>query len=190
MLMAETPAHPVTLRPFLMDRYEVTNAEFWRFAKITRQDLPAGDADQPVSSITWNAAAAYAKWAGKRLPSEAEWEFAARGGLDDPLYPWGDEEPAPERANFRKSGLHHPVPVGRYPANGYGLYDMAGNVWEFCQDAWAPYGSDPPPAPSDRRVIRGGSYDGDAFNLRVTARDSHSGANAVPYVGFRCARSL
>jgi formylglycine-generating enzyme required for sulfatase activity len=196
MLLAETPAHPVTVRPFLMDRYEVTNAAFQRFLQArpayrsqwSGPKLSADDADRPAAFITWDAAAAYAAWAGKRLPTEPEWEFAARGGWADAKYPWGNEEPTPERVNFRPSGLRHAVAVGSYAPNPYGLYDLAGNVWEFCQDAWAPY-SDPRATQRDRRVIRGGSYDGDAFNLRVTARDSHKSDNPVAFVGFRCARN-
>ena len=182
MLMAETPAHEVTVRPFQMDRCEVTNAEFQRFVRArpaylsqwTGRIFPKSAADWPVAFVTWDAAAAYAAWAGKRLPTEAEWEFAARGGVATATYPWGNEEPAPDLANFRGSELHHPVPVGSYRSNPYGLYDMAGNVWEFCQDIWAPYGGQSGATQQDRRVIRGGSFDGNAFNLRVTARDSHN----------------
>ena len=188
MLMAETPAHEVTVRPFLLDRCEVTNARFRRFRR--EHEFPAGAAHLPAASITWHDAAAYAAWAGKRLPTEAEWEFAARGGVPDAIYPWGRAEPAPDRVNFRKSGLHRPAPVGSYPPNPYGLYDMAGNVWEFCQDAWAPYDRPDEADPSGRRVIRGGSYDGDAFNLRITARDSHPADSRAAFVGFRCARDV
>jgi formylglycine-generating enzyme required for sulfatase activity len=187
MLRAETPAHQVTVRPFLMDRCEVTNGEFRRFQR--GRMFPRGGDNLPAVKVTWNDAAAYAAWAGKRLPTEAEWEFAARGGAADAKYPWGSEEPTSERVNFRRSGLGRAVAVGSYPANPYGLYDMAGNVWEFCQDDWAPY-EDARAVSPDRKVIRGGSYDGDAFNLRITARDSHRRDNAVVYVGFRCARSL
>jgi formylglycine-generating enzyme len=217
MLLAATPAHEVTLSAFLLDRYEVTNAQFQRFVRARpewrkearggdylrpwREDhFPEGEAAHPVVHVTWGAALAYAQWAGKRLPSEAEWEFAARGGRPNPRYPWGDETPAPGRANYGEAGIRHPVAVGSYPPNPYGLYDLAGNVWEFCADPWSePY---QPGArresrgdlrrmeavKSERRVIRGGSYDAAAFNLRVTSRDSHRAANPVPHVGFRCAR--
>jgi formylglycine-generating enzyme required for sulfatase activity len=217
MLLAETPAHEVTIAPFQMDRFAVTNAEFLRFTRSRLEwrrsrvggdylrhwqgdQFPGGFARLPVVFVSWQAAAAYADWAGKRLPTEAEWEFAARGGLTSPKYPWGNEEPTPERANYRLSALHGPVPVGSYPPNPYGLFDLAGNVWQFCLDEWLPYSAGPRRqskedlrqmrlASAERRVIRGGSFDGDAFNMRVTARDSHKADHPVGYVGFRCAKS-
>ena len=136
---------------------------------------------------------------GQRFPTEAEWEFAARGGREHARYCWGDQDPTPRFANYAGSGVHRPVRSGSYPPNPYGLFDLAGNVWEFCMDPW------PSVYPShavtqsaedvhrmrrqraDRRVIRGGSFDGGAFNMRVTARDSHRVDNPVGHVGFRCA---
>lgn len=216
MLRAETPAMDITLSPYWIDRYEITNAQFHRFTQARpewRQDRVggnylhhwsggeplAGRKDFPVIFVTWNAAMAYAKWAGKRLPTEAEWEFAAKGGRDT-RYPWGNQDPRPDLVNYRESGAHAPVRVGSYPPNPYGLCDLSGNVWEFCLDPWQPYaGGKRPQTPADvrrmqagaaeRRVIRGGSYDGGAFNLRVTARDSHPANNPVAFVGFRCACS-
>ena len=218
MLLDETPAHQVTIRPFLMDRNEVTNSDFQRFVRVRPEwgkdrvgadylrhwqgdQFPKGLANLPVVFVSWNAALAYAEWAGKRLPTEAEWEFAARGGHDNSKYPWGSEEPTPKLVNFRLSMLHGPTAVRSYAPNPYGLFDLAGNVWEFCMDAWAPYTADAHRqseeevrrmrmTTAERRVIRGGSFDGVAFNLRVSARDSHKVNNPVAHVGFRCARSL
>jgi formylglycine-generating enzyme required for sulfatase activity len=218
MLFAETPRHQVTIPPFWIDRHEVTNAQFQRFVSVSPEwkkgrvegnyllhwngdRFPEGQADLPVTFVTWNAALAYAEWSGKRLPTEAEWEFAARGGSAGATYPWGNEEPSPRLANYAAARKQAPVRVGSYPPNGFGLYDLAGNVWEFCLDEWQ--GGYPSGAvvqseadlrrmrssKAERRVIRGGSFAGGAFNLRVTARDSHRAGDPVAHVGFRCALS-
>lgn len=218
MLRTESPAHQVTIAPFQMDRCAVTNSQFQRFTESRREwrkesrtgdylrhwqendRFPERSARVPVVFVSWDAAVAYAEWMGKRLPSEAEWEFAARGGLNDPQYPWGNDEPTPMRANYGASGVRGPLPVGSYPPNPYGIYDLVGNVWQFCLDPWTAYPADPITqseddlrrmrnAGSERRSIRGGSFDGNGFNLRVTARDSHKAGNPVAHVGFRCAQS-
>ena len=147
--------------------------------------------------VSWFAAVEYAEWAGKQLPTEAEWEYAARGGLAGKKYPWGDAAPTSADANYDEN-VGHPTPVGEYPANGYGLYDMAGNVREWCFDAydadfyaesddrWNPvaYGTD------DGRVFRGGSWFGSARALRVAARDRSSAPFTIDIVGFRCVRPV
>ncbi|MDT5296344.1 MAG: hypothetical protein QOJ76_3224 [Acidobacteriota bacterium] len=221
----EVPRHAVTIDSYYIDRHEVTNAQFKRFidrnpywrpgripAKYHNGDYlkhwsgdtyPAGEAERPVVNVSWYAAAVFCRSEGKRLPTEAEWEYAARGGLDDKQFPWGDELPDKTRANFRASGLGAPAPVGSYPPNGYGLYDMAGNVWEYTADEWGPYPSEPQtnplaggnlfagdgyPAVTGRRVIRGGSWAGTPLNLRVAYRDSHPAEGARDFVGFRCAK--
>jgi formylglycine-generating enzyme required for sulfatase activity len=222
---AEIPAHPVTVAPFYMDKYEVTNEQFqaflqaqpeWSPERIPRQFhngqylrdwqgtayLP-GRAHHPVVGVSWYAAVAYAHWADKRLPTEAEWEHAARGGLAGQQFPWGDADASPDRARYGANELEGPAAVGSYPANGYGLYDMAGNVWEYCLDEWGPYPAGPQVnhvgggslsegetfrAVTTRRVIRGGSWQGSPVNLRVAYRDSHPAEGAGPHVGFRCVR--
>ncbi len=227
MLSAETPSREVTLQAFYMDRHEVTNRQFQVFVDARPQwgrtgietrlhngdylkhwngdFFPPGKADRPVVYVSWYAAMAYAAWAGKRLPTEAEWEYAARGGRRDAEYPWGNDAPSPSLANYAASGLGEPAPVGKYPANGFGLHDMAGNVWEYCLDEWrAPY--DPSSglqvprllaavlsdwrSVTTRRVIRGGSFGAAPVNLRVAFRDSHPAEGAGPHVGFRCVRSV
>jgi formylglycine-generating enzyme required for sulfatase activity len=224
----EVPRHFVSLDPFYFDRYPVTNAQFKVFVdaqpRWSPDNIPAhlhngayldhwdGDtypkqlADHPVVYVCWYAAVAYAQWSGKRLPTEAEWEFAARGGSEEAEYPWGDAPADPSRANYAASGLGTTTPVGNYPPNPFGLYDLAGNVWEYCLDEWRAeyYASSPGHNPvaggnrfyddsfyavTERRVVRGGSWGGAPVNLRVTYRDSHPPTGAGPHVGFRCARS-
>jgi len=147
------------------------------------------------------------------LPTEAEWEHAARGGISG-IFPWGDTTADPSLANFTASKLGTTTPVGKYPPNGYGLYDMAGNVWQFTADEWAPYPAKPSNEPkvkkdahageldlsyfrefkflgvTTRRVIRGGSWGGAPINLWVEYRDSHPPDGSQPFVGFRCAKSV
>jgi formylglycine-generating enzyme required for sulfatase activity len=157
----EIPKHSVTLKTFYLDRTEVTNHAFKRFVDKhagwrkdrtatalhngtylqhwTTGTFPEGQAKHPVVFVSWYAAAAFCRAAGKRLPTEAEWEFAARGGLSGREFPWGDEMPDKTRANFFGSEIGLPTAVGSYAANGYGLFDMAGNVWEFLADEWAKY---------------------------------------------------
>ena len=213
----ETPKHAVTIPSFYIDRTEVTNAQFKRFieqnpewqkdriqaeyhnGKYLQQwngtSFPAGQDDHPVVFISWYAAAAFCRAQGKRLPTEAEWEYAARGGLNRQDFPWGDELPDKSRANYGASEIKAPVKVASYLANGYGIHDMAGNVWEFLADEWQKYplkaaltaSVDTFSQVKTRRALRGGSFGGGVVNLRVTYRDSHLPENAVEHVGFRCA---
>lgn len=220
----EIPRHTVKLSAFFMDKFEVTNDAFhkfvqkspeWRSDRLplerqngiylshwTEGEPPKGKEDHPVVFVTWHSAAAFCKASGKRLPTEAEWEFAARGGSVGKQFSWGDELPDKSRANYGASGFKAPVKVGSYPPNGYGLYDIAGNVWEFLADEWSKYGDAAQTDPvaggsvadflqvSTRRSLRGGSFGGGVVNLRVTYRDSHVPTNAVEHVGFRCAKSV
>jgi formylglycine-generating enzyme required for sulfatase activity len=214
----EVPKHRVTIGSLYFDRTEVTNAHFKRFLEQntewqkdrvssslhngkylhswTGSNHPAGQENYPVVFVTWYAATAYCAAQGKRLPTEAEWEYAARGGLEGKAFPWGDEIPDKTRANFSASELNAATAVARYVANGYGLHDMAGNVWEYLSDEWRKYPTNElVPASSSsnflqiktRRVLRGGSFGGGVVNLRVTYRDSHLPENAGDHVGFRCA---
>ena len=210
LFAAELPSQQVTVRAFFVDRTEVTNAAFKAFVDAhtewARERLPAdrhngeylktwadgsypaGEADLPVTFITWQAASAYCESAGKRLPTEAEWEFAAGHGLAAE-FPWGDEAPDATKANWSGTKIGKPSQVGGFPA-AHELYDMAGNVWEFTADAWKDSYSDTAKVSPGRRVIRGGSFGGSPVNLRVRYRDSHPELGAGPHVGFRCVRSM
>ena len=166
--------------------------------------------NEPVCQVSWNDAAAYAKWSGKRLPSEAEWEFAARGGLAQKKYSWGDDvrpngKPVanwwqgtfPNR-NTNEDGFIARAPVESFPPNGYGLYEMTGNVWEWCADLYADdyYASSPVndpqgPGDGDERAIRGGSWmcaENFCTNYRVAARSHATPDSGLNNLGFRCVR--
>jgi len=161
-----------------------------------------GRGDHPVVHVSWNDAAAYAAWAGKRLPTEAEWEHAARGGLRGKRFPWGNEL-RPDCNIFRGDFPNQPTgAVGTVPArsgrpNGLGLYNTVGNAWEWCADWFSPtyYGESPdvnPSGPSTgtERVLRGGSYlchDSYCRRYRVAARMSNTPDSSAGNVGFRCA---
>ena len=180
--------------------------------------------DHPVVHVSWNDAVAYAKWASKRLPTEAEWEFAARGGLDGKPYVWGDDPPGfggKWQANIwqgsfpyqnrAEDGYERTAPVKSYPPNGYGLFDMAGNVWEWCSDFYRPdlYRSragqgvvvnpigpassfDPRHPFGSSRVQRGGSFlCSDVYCTRYLPGARGKGAcdSAASHVGFRCVLS-
>lgn len=192
MLRAESPRVHLKVEPFFIDKYEVTNDDFLSFVREHSEYTPktwSGGPDDPVTFVTWHAAKAYCTWQYKRLPTEAEWEFAARGGNTQGEYPWGTEPPSEARANYGASKIGVPLRVGQYPPNGYGLYDMAGNVWEFTSDNWRDRHDAPPvQGVGARKVIRGGSFGAAPVQLRVTFRDSHRPDDAVGHVGFRCAR--
>ena len=209
----ETPRHTVYVDAFYMDIYEVTNAQYKKFMDATGHSTPTFWSDtrynipnQPVVVVLWQDAVAYSEWAGKRLPTEAEWEKAARGGLVGKKYPWGDSEPDGTQCNFADrnidvewsgksvdDGYEYPAPVGSYRANGYGLYDMAGNVWEWCADWYDheyyvnsprrnPKGADS----ANGRVLRGGSYYDGASGLRAADRGHYDPGYADSVSGFRC----
>ena len=202
------PVHTVELDAFYMDRYEVTVGQFKKFVRESKYSYNRWNDvvvfsptdDHPMSYVNWYAATAYAKWAGKRLPTEAEWEYAARGGLRGKRYPWGDDI-THEDANYAdmdgKDEWQYCAPTGSFDPNRYGLYDVAGNVWEWCAD-W--YGEGyyissllkNPPGPSTGRirVLRGGAWYYAVDALRVTYRIGRYPMVANFGCGFRCVADM
>jgi len=226
------PIHTVTLGAFYIDPYEVTNAHFAEFLNtlsnqteggVSWLDSNASDVRieqidsiwypksgyeyHPVTEVTWYGASAYCKWRGARLPTEAEWEKAARGGLEGKYYPNGDLFNG-NQVNFCDSncenrwanpgfddGFSWTAPVGRYDPNGYGLYDVAGNVWEWVSDWYydeyysiSPSQNPSGPTEGANRVARGGSWFSSGNFLMVASRFWADPADdSVPDIGFRCA---
>jgi formylglycine-generating enzyme required for sulfatase activity/ribosomal protein L40E len=205
----EQPEHKVDLPAFYIDRSEVTNAAYLKFVEATGHkpptnwngsSIPAGHANFPVTGVTWQDATAYAQWAGKRLPTEAEWEAAARGA-DGRIYPWGNDwragaanigqksdKPSPEQY---PAGLKE---VGQFPqgASPAGAVDMIGNAWEWVADEIKVYPGNTESTLNVEpgityRVIRGGAYDGGKTN-DSSYRGYLDGSQAYPKVGFRCAK--
>ncbi len=235
LLEKETPRHTVYLNSFYIDKYEVTNAQYRRFVQETGHKEPEGwsfvlsesgdvkygfnpwqdrnfnGANQPVICVSWEDAKAYAEWAGKELPTEAEWEKAARGGREGKKYVWGAGWLPRKAGNFADvtlgkvipdwliikgydDGYAYPAPVGSFIPNGYGLFDMVGNVEEWCAD-W--YGKDyylnsprhNPTGPDTGavRVVRDGAWlNCDPYSLHIAHRHGNDPADANEGIGFRC----
>jgi len=189
----ERPVHRVWVDAFELGACQVTNAEYARFAPPPcRDDAAFNDPDQPVVAVSWLDAVSYCEWLGGgfRLPSEAEWECAARGGAEGKRYPWGDD--APDDAARTLAG---PERVARRAPNAYGLYDMCENVHEWCSDWYAPdyYAASPDrnprgPESGTRRVSRGGSWRHRIKVSRCAARSSLPPEFRYTDYGFRIAR--
>jgi iron(II)-dependent oxidoreductase len=200
VLLDDRPAHKVTLSTFQLDRHEVTNAKYQAFVEKTRHRVPYhwingrfADAagDLPVYNVSWDDANAYCQWKGERLPTEAEWEYAARGGKVELDFPWGDQ---PDSKLARFNAASGPAPVGKFPANGFGLFDMAGNVSEWTADWFdgAYYQNSPPadpkgPETGEYKVIRGGAWSDSGRRITVFFRNWVRPTQRTPNIGFRCA---
>ncbi len=207
----EGPVHPLELPAYEIAATPTTNRQYRRFCGETghaRPDDPPGwenyfeaCPDHPVINVNWKDAGAYCKWLSSltdsevRLPVEAEWEKAARGGLEAKFYPWGDEQPD-GRAHFGNRIYAWEITmdgpqsrrVGCFAPNGYGLYDMAGNVWEWCDTWYTPYGA-PQPRAAVFRVIRGGTWAVGEDSLHCSFRMSVHHSMGDFFIGFRCVRS-
>lgn len=229
----EQPGHPVYLDAFYMDIYEVTNADYKKFVDANPEwqkdtidsrfhdgnylvnwdenTFPSEKANHPVVSVSWYASAAYADWADKRLPTEAEWEKAARGGVESQKYPWGNSiDDSKVNYSLNVGFFGSTTPVGDYPPNGYGLYDMVGNVLEWCLDKYdRDFYNDPPDnnpiAGADSiedvvnnfknikssRALRGGSWvESGQPRIWITYRRGDDPARTSHLTGFRCAKSI
>ena len=206
-------------------------SSWWEWEKGASWKQPSGKnssineiMDHPVVHISWDDAVAYAQWAGKRLPTEAEWEWAARGKKTDAIYPWGNESinETPMKANFwqghfpykntKQDGYHLTAPVGSFISNEYGLFDMSGNVWEWCSDFYHinsysydkekgicinPKGPKTSYDPSEpfaiKKILRGGSFlcnDSYCSGYRVSRRMSSSKDTSLMHTGFRCVKDI
>ena len=215
----EMPGHKITLSSFAIDAHPVTNEQFVRFLEVMgaakdsnhndiirlkdsrinssagKFNIESGYLKHPVVGVTWYGAVAYAKWVGKRLPTEAEWEIAARGGIENALYPSG-EDIEKSQANFFSSDT---LAVMSYAPNGYGLYDMAGNVYEWCQD-WYGYNyyetsvqepiNPKGPRQGEYRVLRGGCWKSLKDDLRCSRRHRNNPGTVNGTYGFRCAADV
>jgi sulfatase modifying factor 1 len=203
-----SPEHKVKLDSFYIDKYEVTNKEYLKFCKATGHNLPefwntdifkSGEdyLNYPVVGVNYGDAKKYAEWAGKRLPTEAEWEIAARGGLNGKDFPNGDTL-SQERAKQESAGWKNLIePVGSYKPNGYGLYDMAGNVWEWTADRHSEtyyveskYENPKGPQTGSNQVIRGGSWHSGDMCKKVFYRKGLTSNWCDFAVGFRCVKDI
>jgi formylglycine-generating enzyme required for sulfatase activity len=214
----ERPVHTIYLDAFYMDCYPVTNADYARFLNLYGNRVERGkkwlDTDHPLSwwlckiqkkdgrfvpkpgyenHPSWYGAQAYARWVGKRLPTEAEWEKAARGGLEGQKYVYGDSL-SPDQANV--AGFHSGTPVGTYPPNGFGLYDMVASVWQWCSDWYDPeyYVRSPSknpqgPESGSLKVLRGGSwFHKGSWPVTTRYGDNPTSHDFCFVTGFRCVR--
>jgi iron(II)-dependent oxidoreductase len=209
----DQPAHLVHIDKFFIDVHEVTNQGYAKFVEATKHrvpfhwkggNVPQGQESHPAYNVSWDDADAYCKWAGKRLPTEAEWEKAARGGTEKTMYPWGDQlsagrggrgsPPAPKRAHY---GLPNgPTKVGSYEPNGFGMYDVVGNVAEWVNDWYyrtyysvTPEANPKGPETGMYKVFRGSSWaDTDERMIGLHYRNYTNAEHRTNVIGFRCAK--
>ena len=200
---AEKPEHEVPVGPFFIDKYEVTVGDYYQFIKARNRTAPRNwppewrqgqfgseDARRPVTEVTWFDARDYAESVGKRLPSEEEWEYAARG-TDKRLYAWGNDF-NPNRGNIGDGGEREIKPVGSYPADKspFEAFDMSGNVFEWVASDWSLYPGSKAQSTTPGKVVRGGSYTRDRVYAMVTSRSILRTDALRKDVGFRCVQNV
>ncbi len=204
LLTDDRPVRKIVLDAFYIDARETTNEQYAAFVKATKHRapynwqkgrFPAGKEKLPVAAIDWLDAAAYCAWSGKRLPTEAEWERAARGLAEGAKYPWGEKGPSKQDACY--DTLAGPCETGKFKPNYFGLHDAAGNVWEWTQDWYereyyksAPESNPKGPATGQYKVIRGGSWVDVAKYLTTAYRSWARPLERSPNIGVRCAQGF
>ncbi|MFO0698441.1 MAG: formylglycine-generating enzyme family protein [Nitrospira sp.] len=208
----EAPVHRVYVNAFYIDKFEVTNARFAKYVEAIQSEPPWGfsdketpvvHADRPVRWVSWMDAMGYCLWVGKRLPTEAEWEKAARG-TDERLYPWGNDPPTPVHAVYglKEGGAETVSVIGNHHMgqSPYGVQDLAGNLYEwvmdwYAEDFYSSFINSPAinprgPAEGTAKVQRGGSYINTPYRLRSSFRTKGDPTEQDPNVGFRCAQGI
>jgi len=197
---ASKPEHEVSVNHFFLDKYEVTNEAYQRFLeakpsypapeKWSNRKYPAGQGRYPITGVTWGEARDYARWAGKRLPKEEEWEYAARG-TDKRIYPWGNDYGG-AHVNTKEAGLAAAAAVDAYPEDKspFGVIGMAGNVAEWIGALYEPYPkSEALPMPNNF-IIRGGNFRSDSGKCAITSRFVAKPEEKADSLGFRCAMDV
>jgi formylglycine-generating enzyme len=200
------PEHKVNIDSFYMDKYEVTNKQYYEFCIKTNHPLPEfwginqfksslDYPDYPVVGVSYFDAEKFAQWVGKRLPTEAEWEYAARGGLTNKNFPWGDQADS-VKVNYGKK-YKNILKCGTFNPNAYGLYDISGNVWEWTSDnygddyyKYSPAKNPKGPATGRFKVIRGGSWHSGGMCIQTYYRNGLSPSWVDFAVGFRCVQDV
>ncbi|MCC5946042.1 MAG: SUMF1/EgtB/PvdO family nonheme iron enzyme [Bernardetiaceae bacterium] len=191
----EMPVHEVEVSSFYIDKYEVTVGEYKQYCESVGKEMPNPPAwgwkdSLPMTNLNWHDAVAYAQWCNKRLPTEAEWEYAARGGLKAQKFPYAGDKYPTKVAWFDKNSAGSPQRVGLRQPNELGIYDMSGNVWEWCYDRYGPYQNEKQINPRGaehglNRVLRGGCWFTNQGTLRVANRYYHPESFGSNTIGFR-----
>jgi len=199
ILLDDRPVHKVKITAFLLDAKEVTHEQYEQFVKARKHrtpyhwqqgKVPPELAKISIYNVNWNDAKAYCEWKGGRLPTEAEWEYAARGGKQAQIFPWGDKPDAKAARYGTEAGPGEP---GKHPPNGYGLFDMSGNMAEWTNDWFEReyYKTSPPSDPAgpptgQYKVIRGGAWSDPATRLTTFFRNWVRPTQRSANIGFRC----